>query len=100
MNISHRRHFEFHEKDIIIQDEILGSENIEKRSKAFIHFHPDRQIELDKNKIKTDLGNIELEGTFEIKLEKYNFAPEFNTCIPAQKATIIFSDKLLTNITI
>lgn len=100
MNISHRRHFEFCEKNILIQDEILGRGNVKKQSKAFIHFHPDRQIELNKNKIKTDLGEIELVGTFEIKLEKYNFAPEFNIFIPAQKATIIFSDKLLTNITV
>jgi hypothetical protein len=100
LGITHRREFKFSEKTIQIIDSIVAKENTKNLVKAFFHFHPDQKVIVKDQKIITNLGEIEILGANKIHLESYNFAPEFNSQIIAQKVVITFSDQLQISILI
>ena len=96
LGLIHERSFKVENQRIIIQDKILGKRNYIQ--KAYLHFHPNIQLEMDDNTIKTDLGNITFENMIEINLSEYFFCEEFNQRKPAKMLTLTFRQCLMTTI--
>lgn len=89
---THERSFYFSDNHIEIVDKVIARTN----SKAYLHFHPNIQLTLENQTIKTNLGDITINGASNIEIVDYYYAPEFNKLIPAQKAVIYFSKTIKT----
>ncbi len=96
LGIIHERSFTIENQRIIIQDKIIGETN--HPQKAYLHFHPKIEIEIDGNTVKTNLGNIIFENVTEITLSEYLFCEEFNQRKPAIMLTVLFQECLTTRI--
>jgi hypothetical protein len=96
LGITHQRMFVFGNQQIIIEDKILGETKY--FTKAYIHFHPDVEIEITKNRVETDLANITFEGILEVKQSEYFFCQEFNERKSAIMLILLFKEKLTTKI--
>ncbi len=94
--ILHSREFITQEEQIIIIDSIDAKK--EHSSVAYIHFHPNINIQLNGNNLIC--GYITLNCSGNIELIEYDYSPEFNTRIKAQCAKILFHNILETRITI
>jgi len=91
IGIIHHRKFMFDENKMHITDTLSRSN---KDAKAFIHFHPSAEVQLNKNEIFS-MGNIiRIHGNKKIVLEKYNFASGFNMLEPAWKVIIHFDTSI------
>lgn len=95
--IQHRRTFRQLADRIEIIDDVKGGENKAKR--AFFHFHPAlRPIQRD-HCIEVGTARISFQGQYHIEIADYDYAPAFNTLVPAQKLILTFEDNLHTIIT-
>ena len=90
----HERSFQFENQGIIIQDKIIGETNYAQKS--YLHFHPEIEIEIIENTIKTNLGNITFKNIIEIRQSEYFFCEEFNQRKPAIMLTLLFQKYLTT----
>ncbi len=91
-DVWHHRTFQFATKSIIIEDRVEAKQ----MAKAIYHFHPTAAVTIANQSIQTNFGTIEFKGAQKIVLASYDYAPEFNRLIPAQKAIITFQKNLLT----
>jgi Heparinase II/III-like protein/Heparinase II/III N-terminus len=96
LGLTHKRMFVLGNQQIIIQDEILGKTKYSQ--KAYLHFHPDVEVKVIKNRIDTRLANITFEGLVELKESNYFFCEEFNERKSAIMLTLLFKEKLTTKI--
>lgn len=94
--IQHRRTFRQLAEGIEIIDEVKGPPQVEKR--AFLHFHPAIKLVQKENYILAGSTRITFQGQRRIEIAEYNYAPAFNTLIPAQKLILTFDKKLKTSI--
>jgi Heparinase II/III-like protein/Heparinase II/III N-terminus len=94
--IIHERKFIADNQRVIIKDRIIGESKY--LNKAYLHFHPDIEVEIVKHEIETSLGNIIFENIIEVKLSEYAFNEEFNRSKPAKVLTLIFEHYLTTTI--
>ena len=92
--IIHERSFTIENQRIIIQDKIIGETT--HLQKAYLHFHPEVEAEIDGNTVKTNLGNIIFENVIEIMPSEYLFGEEFNQRKPAVMLTLLFQKCLAT----
>jgi len=94
-NFIHARKYNFFENRIRIQDKITPR----NQAQAYLHFHPSINVLLiSENTIQTNIGKIEIKGADTIKLEDYQYAPEFNLLIRSKKAVIFFTENIEINI--
>ncbi len=93
LGIIHERSLQLENQKIIIHDKIIG-ETIHSQ-KAYLHFHPEIDIDIVGNSVKTTLGNIIFENNLDIKQSIYFFSDEFNVKKPAKLLTLTFQ-KFLT----
>ena len=96
LGIIHERSFQLENQRIIIQDKIIGETN--HPQKAHLHFHPAIKIEVVRDTVKTNLGNITFENIIEIKQSEYLFSEHFNDRKPAIMLTLLFQKDLTTTI--
>lgn len=99
MGAYHTRTFDFRNGGIQIND-IIGT-SYPYGSTAYFHFHPERNPKLMNNSINA--GDVTLMFSGEISnitLASYNYAPMFNTLIPAKVAVVEFKRHLKTEIII
>jgi uncharacterized heparinase superfamily protein len=96
ISANHKRKFQCLEGEIIIKDEVKANH----LAKAYLHFHPDVQVTLNKNIVLTNLGQVIVENATKIEIENYQYAPEFNKLIPAKRVIITFSKQIKTIIQI
>jgi len=90
MNIYHTRKFTSLDSSIVIEDSISGSV---LNAVAYLHFHPDVNVELKENKIFVNDFIFECD-TSKIQLDNYEYAPEFNTLEKGKRVSISFDKKL------
>ena len=90
--IMHKRLWLCLEDKVIITDMIL--ENRKMQSKAYLHFHPDVEVDFTETIIKGRDFTIKLKSHDELKLEDYDFAEGFNRLRKAKVAVISFSNHL------
>jgi len=96
IGVYHRRKFIVEEKRILVEDFIEGG-NLE--ASAYIHFHPDVSVVVEEKTVL--INNVILEfDTNNIELQKYDFAPAFNTLQKAKKIKINFTKSLKMEIKI
>jgi len=91
---THRRRFEFNDRQIRITDEVQSPKPFD--CEAFLHFYPDVRPQIGPGGILADGCEIVCEGAEGIELQHYEYAPEFNRLIPATMAVIQFRKKLET----
>ncbi|MEO6722066.1 MAG: alginate lyase family protein [Ferruginibacter sp.] len=91
--VLHKRYFNFDINSISILDEIG-----DKNGKAFLHFHPDCEIEIiSANAINiAQFAEITIEGANQLSFGKYEYADGFNQYRQADKLEIDFDKKLNT----
>ena len=92
--IIHKRSFMVDSQYITIMDEIIGE--IKYLQKAYLHFHPEVEIEISGHTITTNLGNITFKNIIEIRQSEYFFCEEFNQRKPAIMLTLLFKKYLTT----
>ena len=90
INVYHTRKFTSLDRSILIEDSIDGDL---LNAVAYLHFHPDVNVELKENKIFVNEFIFEC-NTSKIRLDNYEYAPEFNTLENAQRVSISFDKKL------
>ena len=94
LGIIYERTFITHNQGVIIKDRIIGkSKNI---NKAYLHFHPAIEIQVQENTIKTNVGNIVIENVSKIEESNYLFSEEFNRRISAKMITLFFYNSITT----
>lgn len=75
--------------------------SIRQRGVSHLHFHPNRQVVLKDGIILIDnLAEITCEGMLNIKLDEYNYAPEFNKLLQSLVCEITFENRLLLRINV
>jgi Heparinase II/III-like protein/Heparinase II/III N-terminus len=94
LGITHERTYKIENQRVTIQDMIIGETN--HPQKAYLHFHPDVDIAIVGNSIKTNLGEITFENVIEIKQNEYLFCEQFNQRKPAIMLTLRFQKYLTT----
>lgn len=83
----HKRHFVFNEDQISIHDELTGG----KDGVFNLHFHPDRSVHLEGNKIILDCCIIMATGFNECRLRDYKYHPGFNLTMDSIKFEGLFT---------
>jgi len=86
-------------KDYIIIKDNLKSDK-EHSSVAYLHFHPDIDLEIGSEKLISKLFTISYINAYDIKLTDYDYSPEFNTKINAKCVIISFQKELSIQIAI
>ncbi len=94
--IIHKRTFVSDNQSIIIKDEIIGETKYPQ--KAYLHFHPNVELKVEGNTIKTNLGNIIFEDLIMLTENKCNISEEFNARISSKMITLFFLSSLTTTI--
>jgi hypothetical protein len=95
----HQRTFRWNDRQILIEDVMDGVNN--KESRAFIHFHPDRNVVADVDNITVDdKVTFKLDGAAGLRADYYQYAYDFNDTEQAQRIEIVFKEKLVTRIEI
>jgi len=90
----HTREFVFKEEEIKICDQV----NPKYKAKAYLHFHPDVEVDIIDNKIITNLCEISVFNSNNYYIDEYMYAPEFNVLIKSKVVIVEFNDKLETQI--
>lgn len=94
LGIIHERTFIANNQKVIIKDRIIGESKY--LNKAYLHFHPAIEIQIQDNTLKTNAGNIVIENVFEIEESNYLFSDEFNKGISAKMITLFFYNSITT----
>ncbi len=94
----HTRKFITNEDFIVIEDSIDDSSKCQ--SIAYLHFYPGLIPKIKGNKIIILHTEIMIQNADSLKIEEYEYAPEFNKLIDAFKVKIVFSNHLKTEIKI
>ncbi len=92
--IIHKRTFIADNQHITIKDELVGQTKYPQ--KAYLHFHPNVEVKIEENIIKTNLGNIIFENIIMITENKCTVSEEFNVRISSKMITLFFNKKLTT----
>lgn len=92
--ILHQREFIANKGSIRIKD-IIDTKK-KHRAEAYIHFHPEVNVEAYGHSIQSKLFTIK--SSFPVILDVYEYAPSFNTKIKAQCAKITFENELKLDI--
>ena len=92
--IIHKRTFMTDNQCITIEDELM--EETQYPQKAYLHFHPNVELKIEENIIKTNLGNITFENLIRIIENNYSISEEFNVRISSKMITLFFNKKLTT----
>ena len=92
--VIHKRTFTTDNQSITIKDEIIGESK--HPQKAYLHFHPDIELSIEGDIIKTNLGNISFENLITVIKNKCFISEEYNTRISSKMITLFFDKKMTT----
>lgn len=102
----HNRAFVTNESSVQIDDIIIITDrhnSSEYHNKAFLHFHPSvtiNKVEDDYLLLSSEKIKISFENHHAFEIVEYEYAPQFNKLITAQKIVIYFKNSLSTTIQI
>lgn len=92
--ILHFRKFKFEDNKLIIEDRLSNSK---KAGKAFLHFHPDRVINIVGSTIQIDhKQSIEIINSNRITLEPFYFSTGFNNLLKSFMVVINFKGRVVS----
>lgn len=92
----HTRIFKYTHTQLNIEDEI----NSLNKAVAFLHFHPNIQVILNKNEITGAFWKIIFQNADRVELTNYQYAEGYNKRTKAIKAIIHFRQKLHTQLSL
>lgn len=87
------RRFEMAERTLKISDTLTGPE---RAAIARFHFHPDIHPRINGGRVIAGPLTFTFDGDSGLTLQDYNYAPEFNRCIPARCLNVSFSRSVTT----
>jgi uncharacterized heparinase superfamily protein len=94
--ILHTRKFITEKYRIVIKDIITSGH--EHKCAAYLHFYPGIQVDVEGEKLNSELFTVRCINASNIELTDYDYSPEFNTKINAKCAIIFFKSELEINI--
>ncbi|MDD2367670.1 MAG: alginate lyase family protein [Sulfuricurvum sp.] len=94
----HTRRFSFDSKHIKIEDTVQSKNSYP--SVAYLHCHPDTIVNINDNTILINDVTVTCQNHSSLALNTYNYAPEFNTLIPATVIECTFQKTLSMEITL
>jgi len=97
--VVHRRLIECRSRTLSIVDTLERVVN-EPDAVARFHFHPDAEPSLSEGRVTAGSAVLSFEGADAVSLRPYEYAPRFNTRVPAQRVEVRFRDRLRTEITL
>lgn len=96
-SVIHRRIFSFSPDGLFLEDILSRKASAE----AFLHFHPDRKVELNERVILVDNKyTIVFIGISNIRLEVFDYPIGYNNYLKAKKCIVAFNSKMQTKINI
>ena len=98
--VYHQRVFNFNKNNIEIEDRMVAENKLIGKSSAYFHFYPGIDIGLEENKIVMDNCDIEFSGSVGTRIKEYTYAHGYNNTQKAKLVEVLFSEKLVTNITL
>jgi len=98
LGIIHERTFIANNQQVIVVDKIIGESKY--LHKAYLHFHPTIDIQIQGKTLTMNEGNMRIENVFKIEESNYFFSEEFNRRIPAKMITLFFNKSIITTINI
>ncbi len=93
---THIRTFCYNSQNITVEDEVLYTKQHAEKTTAYLHFHPDINMSLEKNQINYHMGFIQFENATHIQMVTFNYAAGFNKTRLAKKIIITFAKRLKT----
>lgn len=94
----HARKFHFSDHGLQINDTVISKKKY--TAVARIHFHPDIEVALEGDAVVAGPVRVTFTGSDSVTLNDYQYAPQFNTLLPAKVVEIGFGSSLITNISI
>ena len=94
----HQREWKFSNNKIEIVDTIKGERT--NSSIGYLHFHPEIDIEIERNSINTDLIKISFKDIDKLSMDRYNYSNNFNLKITSNVVIIFFKKKMSMEINI
>ncbi|MBI5373891.1 MAG: alginate lyase family protein [Candidatus Schekmanbacteria bacterium] len=92
----HRREFEFHDTKVVISDSIIS--NRKYLSFAFLHFHPEVNVNVENNMVIADGKQIIITGYENIEMNDFDYAIGFNRLLKAKMVKVSFYKNLTIEI--
>ncbi len=92
LGITHQRSYQFKPDQITIIDQVTGQNG--HSAKAFLHFHPDVEIQLEGTKIASPHAQITIDHADSIERSEYQYAPQFNKTAKSTKIIINFTAQI------
>ena len=97
VGITHERKYESKENSLFIGDTLKGNLNNINSSKAYFHFHPGCELNLNNNSIYINESiKIDFQGQLNLTLEKYEFSEYWNQSTAADVLIVEFDQQLKT----
>lgn len=90
-----RRNFEMAARVVTITDTLTGPD---RDAVARLHFHPDVCPRIEGDRVTAGPLNLTFDGASGLALCNYNYAEEFNRCIPAWCLEVTFNRTVTTRI--
>ncbi|MEA5461298.1 alginate lyase family protein [Arcicella sp. LKC2W] len=94
LGVFHQRSFRIENQRIIIKDTVLGKTDYP--IKAYLHFHPDVELQIMNDKIITNVGEIYVENVTKIEQNDYHYSEEYNKLISAKMVVLYFTNSIST----
>lgn len=96
-NLIHKRHLEFFDNNIVISDDLIGNDSIQKE--FHLHLTPGLDLNLAGNIVEVD-GSVEVifNNHTSIRIESYEMADGYNQYKSGKKIVTTFVNRLTTGI--
>ncbi|HYW35128.1 MAG TPA: alginate lyase family protein [Balneolaceae bacterium] len=96
LGLTHRRIFKWASGGLFVKDFITGKKS--RMSTAFLHFHPNVEVEERGEFIYADHIKLAFRGYEDISINDYDYASGFNQLMAARVVEIKFRDELETRL--
>jgi uncharacterized heparinase superfamily protein len=98
--VYHQRVFNFNQKNITIEDRMVAENKLIGKSSAYFHFYPGIEVGVEGGKIVLDGCDLEFSGALGTRIKEYTYAHGYNNTQKAKLVEVLFSEKLVTSITL
>lgn len=98
--VYHQRVFNFNQKNITIEDRMVAENKLIGKSSAYFHFYPGIEVGVEDGKIVLDGCDLAFSGALGTRIKEYTYAHGYNNTQKAKLVEVLFSEKLVTSITL
>ena len=98
--VYHQRVFNFNQKNITIDYRMFAENKLIGKSSAYYHFYPGIEVGVEEGKIVLDGCDLAFSGALGTRIKEYTYAHGYNNTQKAKLVEVLFSEKLVTSITL